>query len=81
MKAPRPTHGKHADWQNTPCLTCREDRIGDGKRLTDAELAAEVWCQETEFRAAVIRGDYPALDRLATMERFAAHPHYDEADS
>jgi hypothetical protein len=48
------------------------------KRLTDAELAAEVWCHETEFRAAMIRGDYPALDRLATIARFATHSHYDE---
>ncbi|MGN6403530.1 hypothetical protein [Sinomonas sp.] len=50
------------------------------KRLTDSELAAEVWCQETEFRAAVIRGDYPDLDRLATTARFATHPHYDEIE-
>jgi hypothetical protein len=54
--------------------------FGTQKRLADAELAAEVWCQETEFRAAVIRGDYPALDRLATMGRFATLPHFDEEE-
>lgn len=82
------THGKHADWQNTPCLACREDRIGDSKRLTDAELAAEHWKSRMhhlagksfEFIGSPELEDENALERerSLTLARFATHPHYDE---
>jgi len=54
------------------------------KRLTDAELAAETYKAEAEFRAAAGYG-YPAeiiteCDRKRfTLEQFATLPHFDEA--
>lgn len=61
------------------------------KRLTDAELAAEWWRQDSFFKTAWRRtetlGDKEYLvksrerefERLCVMERFATLPHYDGA--
>lgn len=57
----------------------------ESKRFTDAELAAETYKAEAEFRAAAGYG-YPAeiiteCDRKRfILEQFATLPHYDEAD-
>ena len=50
------------------------------KRLTDAELAAEVHRSVADMLRAKGRpADLePATDRLVTVNRFATHPHYDE---
>ncbi|SEI45634.1 hypothetical protein SAMN04487917_101389 [Arthrobacter sp. yr096] len=50
------------------------------KRLTEHELAAEVWHSIVKFYSKE-----PSVDaveeacRNAVIERFATHPHYDEA--
>jgi hypothetical protein len=51
------------------------------KRLTDAELAAEVWKQEASVTTVEAMGGTPirTLAALNTIHRFATRPHYDEA--
>jgi hypothetical protein len=55
-----------------------------GKRLTDAELAAEHHATVLEVYRAKIHGrghDWDLnLRRVAVIHRFATHPHYDEPE-
>lgn len=61
------------------------------KRLTDAELAAEVWCgveERTRHAGNILGGQHDnpyaqkafntAIERAITLHRFATLPHYDE---
>lgn len=52
----------------------------EAKRLTDAELAAEVWRQEAQVTAVEAMGGTPTrnIAALETLHRFATLPHYDE---
>jgi hypothetical protein len=77
------------DWAECPFR-----RRAYAKRLTDAELAAELYRQEAlcrhEYWIETVRnvdGDYTDLERDAqkvmddlvnTLYRFATHPHWDE---
>lgn len=85
----------HADWEGPdpgggdPSVLRWLD---PAKRLTDAELAAEYQFSRLDSRVRMARvenysGDKVlfdhyerGLDQEATLERFATHPHYDEAD-
>jgi len=61
-----------------------ERKLIQQKRLTDAELAAEVHAANSAaWRAHSTKGGgLPLLeDRFETLYRFAALPHYDEAAS
>jgi len=68
-----------------------KERVLRAKRLTDAELAAEVWheCEErTRTAMYVMYGDLNnkhvqaafqrAIDRVIVLHRFATTAHYDE---
>lgn len=51
------------------------------KRFTDAELAAEVWKQESTVTTVEAMGGTPVrnIAALKTLYSFATLPHYDEA--
>lgn len=58
----------------------RADRIGQAKRLTDQELAAEHWRAKY---SGVMAQKYGGLSdenqaKIRTVERFYLAPHYDE---
>jgi len=70
------------------------DELGEHKRLSDAELAAEYYAQDSRRRheqwIEAVRGDedYEGWERaaqsrmyehLTMLHRFATLPHYDEA--
>lgn len=52
------------------------------KRLTDPELAAEVWRARWTVKIAKLEWPFilteANLEKVRTIERFATHPHYDE---
>lgn len=50
------------------------------KRLTDAELAAEVHSATLDVYRSKVHGipTLAALERMADLLRFAANPHHDE---
>jgi hypothetical protein len=52
------------------------------KRLTDAELAAEVHSAVLDIYRSKVHGTptTEALDRMAAMLRFAVNDHYDQED-
>ena len=50
------------------------------KRFTDAELAAEFWAAHGDANAAMTGNRRLLFSRRAMLARFAALPHYDEAD-
>jgi hypothetical protein len=56
----------------------------ESKRLTDAELAAEMWHADgicVEYWHADRALHMEAWFRMKTIHRFATHPHYDGAES
>lgn len=70
-----------------------EIQLRKDKRLTDAELAAEVWSAveaRTRHAGNILGGQHDnpyaqaafnrAIQRVQVMYRFATLPHYDEAD-
>lgn len=74
---------------DTPERIIRRLNQTSPKRLTDAELAAEVWRAEADWRNAYRSAPMPqignwahnqfdAQDRIHTLHRFATHPHHDE---
>jgi hypothetical protein len=69
--------------------TAEAYRQGQRKRLTPAELAAEYWRSEADWRNAYRSAPMPGIDQWAanqfdardrerTLHRFATLPHYDE---
>lgn len=85
-ECPQPHWGSFAyeDWFTDRAA---EVKLRERKRLTDAELAAEYWCEEKSL------GDVRdwiktspgykvlepvLLERVLTLHRFATLPHYDE---
>jgi len=70
-------------YQNGKVLTKYPPRLDVSKRLANAELAAETYKAEAEFRAAAGYGYSAAIIRecdrkRSVLERFATLPHYDE---
>ena len=65
-------------------------RVGQAKRLTDAELAAEYWLLSSRRQRMLGYHDGPDSetrkqarideDRMKVVERFATLPHYDEKE-
>jgi hypothetical protein len=72
------------------CVPCFDDMGGYGKRLSDAELAAEYQFSRLDSRVRMARqhncpdsktlfDHYErGLEQEWTLERFATLPHYDE---
>jgi len=54
--------------------------MSQDKRFTDAELAAEVWRQESQVTTVEAMGGTPIRNvaALKTLHRFATLPHYDQ---
>lgn len=72
------------DLEAFPHLTAKARTATRRKRLTDAELAAEYWAACAVVERAIHGGSgfvIPLARERNTMERFATHPHYDEAQS
>lgn len=69
-----PDSGWEGGWIYTPC----NDHLGwmGYKRLSDAELAAEVWKSRAELDKDVEQSRHHHM--CETIERFATTPHYDE---
>ena len=82
MSARKPLDLTVHDLEAFPHLVAKARATTRRKRLTDAELAAEMW------RSYVINGDgevpfdeqLAEWPRLEALYRFATLPHYDEAD-
>jgi hypothetical protein len=65
--------------------------VSQDKRFTEAELAAEYWCEYAEAmfwapNQGRLRADQSALHKAANkhaaiIERFAAAPHYDQQET
>jgi hypothetical protein len=80
-------------WKDTLVKPYVADMYGELKHLTDAELAAEYWAQDSKCRheqwIETVRGDddYEGWERamqsrmyeqLNALHRFATLPHYDK---
>lgn len=81
-ECPEPRWGDFAyeDWFEDRAY---EKKLMARKRLTDAELAAEMHAANADaWRAYSAKSTViPALeDRFVTLARFASLPHYDEQD-
>ena len=90
MSARKPLELAVYDLEAFPHLVAKARATTRRKRLSDAELAAEMWRARLKVCSRgnrdVKRVGHPCVewraahDEYDTLHRFATYPHYDEAD-